>query len=50
LVESEDIDIVVLVFLDNSRGVLVGVERVHEDERDVDVVLRVEVLGVVSRP
>lgn len=34
----------VLVLLDDAGGVLVGVERVHENERDIDVVLRVEVL------
>jgi hypothetical protein len=30
--------------LNDASGVLVGVERVHEDERNVDVVSRVEVL------
>lgn len=44
LVEGEDVDVVVLVLLDDPGSVLVGVERVHEDEWDVDVVLRVEVL------
>lgn len=44
LLEGEDVDVVVLVLLDDSRSVLVGVERVHEDERHVDVVLGVEVL------
>jgi hypothetical protein len=39
---------VVLVFLDDSGSVLVGVERVHEDEWDVDTVGLVEVLGNVS--
>jgi len=48
LLEGEDVDVVVLVLLDNSRRVLVGVERVHEDERHVDVVLGVEVLGLVN--
>lgn len=38
----------VLVFLDDSGSVLVGVERVHEDEWDVDTVGLVEVLGDVS--
>ena len=44
LVESQDVDVVVLVFLDNSSSVIIGVERVHEDERDIDTVSRVEVL------
>ena len=44
LVESQDVDVVVLVFLDNSGSVIIGVERVHEDERDIDTVSRVEVL------
>jgi len=44
LVESQNVDVVVLVFLDNSSSVIIGVERVHEDERDIDTVSRVEVL------
>ena len=44
LVEGEDVDVVVLVLLDDPSSVVVGVERVHEDERDVDVVLGVQVL------
>jgi hypothetical protein len=44
LVESQDVDVVVLIFLDNSSSVIIGVERVHEDERDIDTVSRVEVL------
>jgi hypothetical protein len=44
LVEGQDVDVVVLVFLDNSSSVIIGVERVHEDERDIDTVSRVEVL------
>jgi len=46
LVEGEDVDVVVLVFLDDSGSVLVGVERVHEDEWDVDTVGLVEVLNL----
>jgi hypothetical protein len=46
LVESQDVDVVVLVFLDNSGSVIIGVERVHEDEWDIDTVSRVEVLLV----
>jgi hypothetical protein len=44
LVESQNVDVVVLVFLDNSSSVIIGVERVHEDERNIDTVSRVEVL------
>lgn len=44
MVESHELDAVVRVLLDDSGSVLVGVERVHEDERNVDVVSRVEVL------
>jgi hypothetical protein len=44
LVKSQDVDVVVLVFLDNSSSVIIGVERVHEDEWDIDTVSRVEVL------
>ena len=44
LVEGKDLDIVVLVFLNDTCGVFVRVERIHEDEGDVDVVSRVEVL------
>lgn len=42
LVEGEDIDVVSLVLLDDGRGIVVGVERVHEDKGDVDVVGSVE--------
>lgn len=49
LVEGEDGDVVVLVLLDDALGVLVGVERVHEDEGNVDVVLLVEVLNLTDR-
>jgi len=35
---NQDVDVVVLVLLDDSTGVLVGVERVHEDEGDVALV------------
>jgi len=38
LVESENVDVVVLVFLDDSGSVFIGVERVHKDEGDIDVV------------
>ena len=44
LVERHELDAVVRVLLDDAGRVLVRVERVHEDERNVDVVSRVEVL------
>lgn len=49
LVEGEDIDIVALVLLDDGSGIVVGVEGVHEDEGDVDVVCAVEVLNLANR-
>jgi hypothetical protein len=44
LVEGEDLDVVVGILLDDALGVLVGVERVHENERHVDLVFLIEVL------
>lgn len=49
MVESVDLDVVVRVLLDDASGVLVRVERVHENERDVDLVLRVEMLHHQNR-
>lgn len=49
LVESEDLDVVVRVFLDDALGIVVGVEGVHEDEWDVDFVFRVEMLFSLFR-
>lgn len=46
LVEGLDVDLVSLVLLDDGLGVLVGVERVHEDEGHVHVVLSVKVLDL----
>ncbi len=37
------------VLLDDTGGVVVGVERVHEDEGDVDVVRAVEMLDLSHR-
>jgi hypothetical protein len=45
LVESEDLDVVVGVFLDDTLGILVCVERVHQDEGDIDFVGLIKVLG-----
>ena len=44
LVESHEFDSVVRVLLNDSGSVFISVERVHEDERNVDVVSRVQVL------
>lgn len=44
LVEGVYLDPVVCVFLQDLPGVLVGVERVHEDQRDVRVVRLIQVL------
>ena len=41
LVEGEDLDVVVRVFLDDPLRVLVRVEAVHQDERHVDLELLV---------
>lgn len=48
LVEGHDIDVVALVLLDDGLGVGVGVERVHQDERHVNVVGAVEVLDLAD--
>ena len=44
MVKSKDVDIVILVFLNDSSCIFIRVERVHEDERDVDIVFGVQVL------
>lgn len=49
LVEGNDVDIVTLVLLDDRLGVLVGVEGVHENKGDIDVVRAVEVLNLTDR-
>jgi len=49
LVEGHDIDVVTLVLLDDVGGVGVGVERVHQDEGNVDAVGAVEVLDLSDR-
>lgn len=38
-----------LVLLDDGSGIIVGVERVHQDEGNVDVVCAVEVLDLADR-
>lgn len=46
LVEGQDIDVVALVFLDDILGIIVGVEGVHENKWDVDVVCAVKVFDL----
>lgn len=48
LVKGEDLDIVVGVFLDDALGVLVRIERVHQNERNVDLVFLIEVLRIIQ--
>ena len=48
LVEGDDVDVVALVLLDDGLGVLVGVERVHQNEGHVDVVGTVQVLNLTN--
>lgn len=45
LVEGEDLDVVVGILLDDTLSLIVGIERVHQDERDVGLVSFVEVLS-----
>lgn len=46
LVEGDDVDVVTLVLLDDGLGVLVGVEGVHEDEGNIDIIGAVQVLDL----
>jgi hypothetical protein len=46
LVEGHDINVVALVFLDDVLSVVIRVEGVHENERDVDIVGAIEVLNL----
>jgi hypothetical protein len=46
LVEGKDIDVVALVLLDDGGGVVICVEGVHENERDINVVGTVQVLDL----
>jgi hypothetical protein len=40
------VDIVVLVFLNNTLGILIRVERVHENERDIDLMMLVQMFDL----
>lgn len=44
LIECEDVDIVTLVFLNDTLRVVFGVERVHQDKRNVTVICTIQVL------
>jgi len=44
LVESDDVDVVALVLLNDALGVVFSVEGVHEGERDVTAICTIEVL------
>ena len=46
LVEGHDVDVVALVFLDDVLGVIVGIEGVHENKGNIDVVGAVEVFDL----
>jgi hypothetical protein len=48
LVESGDADLLVGVFFDDTEGIVMGVERSHEDEGDIDTVGSVEVLDLTD--
>ena len=48
LVEGHDVDVVALVLLDDAGSVGIGVEGVHEDEWNVDVVCAVEELDLAD--
>jgi len=49
LVEREDVNVVTFVLLDDGSSVIVGIERVHQDEGHVRVVCPVEVLDLADR-
>lgn len=49
LVEGEDIDVVSFILLNDSSSVVVGVEGVHKNERNVDVVCVVKILNLTDR-
>lgn len=48
LVESDNVDIVTLVLLDNVLRIVVGVERVHKNEWYAHVVLLIKVLNLTD--
>jgi len=46
LIEGSDSELLIGVFLDDAKRVLMRIERGHEDERDVDSLSGVEVLDL----
>lgn len=48
LVECYDAQLLVCVFLDDAYRVVMGVERGHEDERHVDLVLLIQELDLTD--
>ena len=46
LIEGGDAELLICILLDDAQGVIVCVERGHEDERNVDMVGGVEVLNL----
>jgi hypothetical protein len=44
LVKSDDINVMGGIFLNNTLGVIISVERVHQDKRYTDIVFLVQVL------
>lgn len=47
LVKCEDLDIVVGVFLNDALSIIVGIEGVHENERNVDFIGLIQMLTTV---
>ena len=48
LVEGGDTKLLVRILLDDSEGVLVGVERSHEDERDIHFIVGVQMFDLTN--
>ena len=48
LVKGCDPDLLVSVFLNDAKGILVSIERGHEDERDIDAAGHVEMLDLAN--
>jgi len=48
LIEGGDAELLVCIFFDDAKGVLMGIEGGHEDERDIDAVSGVEMLDLTD--
>lgn len=46
MIQETHVDVVVLVFLNDALGIVVRVERVHENERDIDLVHLIQMLDL----